>query len=78
MRRGRALESDYVVLSSFGNCNSAWVTMLAERSLNADVNLAFAGDGSQLVVADFAERSFSFRVVAVYAPNCAVERGFFF
>ena len=40
------------------------------RSLNSDVNIALADDGGGA--------SFVFRVVAVYAPNIAVERVSFF
>ena len=41
--------------------------MLIGRSLNADVDLVFAGDWDRLVVADVAVKSYSFRLVAVYA-----------
>ena len=47
---------------------------LVGRSLDADVDVVFAGDGGRLVVADVAIKSFKFRLVAVYAPNIAVER----
>ena len=52
--------------------------MLVGRSLDADVDVVFAGDGVQLVVADVAVKSFKFRLVVVYAPNTAVERVSFF
>ena len=42
------------------------------------VNLVFADDGDQLVVAYVAVKSFDFRVAAVYAPNIAIERVTFF
>ena len=48
------------------------------RSLNANVNLVLADDGSRLVVADNAVKSFKFQVVAVYAPNITAEGVFFF
>ena len=47
-------------------------------SLDADVNVVFAGDGGQLVVADVAIKSFEFQLVVVYAPNSAVKRVSFF
>ena len=52
--------------------------MLVGRSLDADVDVVFAGDGGQLVVVDVAVKSFKFRLVAVYAPNIVVERVSFF
>ena len=52
--------------------------MLVGRSLDADVDVVFAGDGGRLVVADVAVKSFKFRLVAVYASNIAAERIFFF
>ena len=72
------LEDDYVVLSAYGSRNSVGFSLLVRHSLNANVNLVLADDGSQLVVADAAVKSFEFRVVAVYAPNIAVERVFFY
>ena len=41
----RVLEGDFVVFSAFGRHNSAGVSLLVERSLDAIVNLAFADDG---------------------------------
>ena len=58
-----------VVLSALGVRCIAGVSLLNRRSLNANFNLVFAGDGSRLAVADVAMKSFSFRVVTVYAPN---------
>ena len=52
--------------------------MLVGRSLDADVNVVFAGDGGLLVVADVGVKSFKFRLVVVYAPITAVERVSFF
>ena len=74
----RVLENDYVVLSAYGNRSSVGVSLLIGCSLNADVNLVLADDGGRLVMADVAVKSFEFRVVALYAPNIAVERVSFF
>ena len=52
--------------------------IIVKCSLNAIVNLVFAGNGGQLVVADVAVKSFEFRVVVVYAPNSIGERRSFF
>ena len=60
----RVLENENVVLSAHGSCSSDAVSLLIGCSLNADVNLALADDGG--------------RVVAVYAPNTAVERVSFY
>ena len=59
--------------ASGGHCSTG-VSLQVGRSLNAIVNLVFAGDGGRLVVADVAVKSFELRVVAVYAPNCIGER----
>ena len=64
--------------SAYGSRVSAGVSLLVGRSLDADVDVVFAGDGGQLVVVDVAVKSFKFRLVAVYAPNIAVERVSFF
>ena len=71
----RVLEGDCVVVSAFGGRCSAGVSMLIGRSFNADVDLAFAGDGGRLVMA---VKSIVFQVVAVYEPNSAGERRSFF
>ena len=52
--------------------------MLVGRSLDTIVSLVFADDGSRLIVADVAEKTFEFRVVTVYAPNLPGERCSFF
>ena len=52
--------------------------MLVGRSLDADIDVVFAGNGGRLVVADVAVKSFKFRLVAVNALNIAVERVSFF
>ena len=57
---------------------AAGVSLLVGRSLDADVDIVFAGDGGRLVEADVAVKSFKFRLVAVYAPNSAAERVSFF
>ena len=72
------LESDFNVFSAYGHCTSAGVSLLVGRSLAADVDVVFAGDGGQLVVVEVAVKSFKFRLVAVYASNIAAERVYFF
>ena len=74
----RVLESDFNVFSAYGSSTSAGVSLLVGRSLDADVDVVFAGDGGRLVVADVAVKSFKFRLVAVYASNIAAERVSFF
>ena len=54
------------------------IYLLVGRSLNANVNVVYAGDEGRLVVADVAVKSFKFRLVAVYAPNIVAERVSFF
>ena len=58
----------FVVFSAFGSHCSTGVSLLVGRSLNAIVNLVFAGDRGWLVIADIAVKSFEFQVVAVNAP----------
>ena len=70
----RPLEDDFAVFSAFGSRCGAGISLLAGRSLNANVNIVFAGDEGRLVVADVAVKTFEFRVVAVYAPNTSGER----
>ena len=74
----RVLESDFNVFSAYGSRTSVGVSLLVGRSLEADVDVVFEGDGGRLVVADVAVKSFKFRLVAVYAPNIVVERVSFF
>ena len=74
----RVLESDFNIFSAYGSRTSVGVSLLVGRSLDADVDVVFAGDGGGLVVADVAVKSFKFRLVAVYAPNIVVERVSFF
>ncbi len=45
------LESDLNVFSAYGSGTSAGVSLLVGRSLDADVDVVFAGDGGRLVVA---------------------------
>ena len=72
------LESDFNVFSAYGSRTSVGVSLLVRHSLDADVDVVFAGDGGRLVVADVAVKSFKFCLVAVYAPNIVVERVSFF
>ena len=53
----RVLENDFNVFSAYGSHTSVGVSLLVGRSLDADVNVVFAGDGGQLVVADVAVKS---------------------
>ena len=62
------------VFSAYGSRTNVGVSLLIGRSLDADVDVVFAGDGGQLVVADVAVKCFKFRLVAVYASNSAAER----
>ena len=74
----RVLESDFNVFSACDSRTSSGVSLLVGRSLDADVDVVFAGDGGRLVVADVAMKSFKFRLVAVYASNIAAEKVSFF
>ena len=69
------LEDGYVFLSAYCSRISVRVSLLIRHSLNADVNLVLADDGSRLVVAYDTVKSFKFQVAAVHAPNIAAERG---
>ena len=64
-----------VVFSAYRKHCSAEVSLLIERSLDANV---FVSDGGRLVVADVTIKSCEFWVVAVYTPNIAAERCSFF
>ena len=48
------LENDFNVFSAYGSRSSAGVSLLVGHSLDADVDIVFAGDGGWLVVADVA------------------------
>ena len=75
---GRVLEKDFVIFSAYGSRSGTGVSLLVRCSLNTDAYVVFAGDGSRLIVADVAVKSFEFWVVAVYAPNIVLERVSFF
>ena len=70
----RVLENDFVVYSAFGSRLSAGVSLLVGRSLDAIVDVVFAGDGGRLLVADVAVKTFKFRIAAVHVPNSTAER----
>ena len=70
----QVLKDDFVVYSAFGSRFGAGVSLLVGRSLDAIVNVVFAGDGGQLLVADVAVKTFEFRIAAVHVPNSAAER----
>ena len=74
----RVLGSDFNVFSAYGSGISAGVSLLVGRSLDADVDVVFVGNGGQLVVADVAVKSFNFRLLAVYASNITAVRVSFF
>ena len=59
----RVLENNLAVFSAYGNYSSAGVSLLVGRSLDADVNVIFAGDEGRLVVSDVAIKSFKFQVI---------------
>ena len=46
----RVLENDFVVYSAFGSRLSAGVSLLVGRSLDAIVDVVFAGDGGRLML----------------------------
>ena len=71
----RVRENDFVVYSAFSSYLSAGVSLLVERSLDAIVNIVFAGDGGRLLVADVAVKTFEFRIAAVYVPCSATAVG---
>ena len=68
------LKNDFIIYSAFGSHFSAGVSQLVGRSLDAIVNVAFAGDGGRLLVADVAVKIFEFRIAAVHVPNATAER----
>ena len=74
----QVLESDLNVFSAYSSRSSSGVSLLVGCSLDADVEVVFAGDGGRLVVADVAVKSFKFSLVAVSASNIAAERVSFF
>ena len=74
----RVLEGNFNVFSAYSSRTSVGVSLLVGRSLDANVDVVFAGDGGRLVVADVAVKSFKFRLVGVYAQNIFAERNSFF
>ena len=74
----RVMEDDFIVFSAFGSRLSIGVSRLVGRSLDAIVNLVFAGDGGRLLVAGVVVKTFEFRIAAVHAPITAAERCPFF
>ena len=72
------LERDFVVLSVYGSRSTAGVSLFIGCSLDADVNVVFAGDRGRLIVADVAVKSFKFQVAVVYAPNIGGDRTSFY
>ena len=44
-----------------------------QTSFEAIVNLVFAGEEGQLVVADVAIKGFELQVIVIYVPNCIGE-----
>ena len=74
----QVLKSDFNVFSAYTSRISAGVSLLVGRSLDADVDIVFAGYGGRLVVVDVAVKSFKFHLVVVYVPNSAAERVSFF
>ena len=74
----RVLESDFNVFLAYGSRTSVGVSLLIGLSLDADVDVVFAGDSGWLVVADVAVKSFKFRLVTVYAPSIIAKRVSFF
>ena len=69
----RVLESDFNVFSAYGSRTSAGVSLLVGRSLDADVDVVFVGDGGRLVVADVAMKSF---VWLQFMRPISLRRGF--
>ena len=74
----RVQENAFAVFSAYGNRNSAVVSLLVGHSLDADLNVVFAGDGDRLIVADVAIKSFKYRVAPVYTPISLVRELPFF
>ena len=74
----QVLVNDYDVYSAYGNTYSRGISLLVSRTLSASVNVVHAGEDGRLLVVDVAVNCSAFRIVAVYAPNSAVERASFF
>ncbi len=56
---GSLRQADFNVFSAYGSRTSVGVSLLVGRSLDADVDVVFAGDGGRLVVADVAVKTTS-------------------
>ena len=69
----RVLENDFNVFSAYGSRSSAGVSASWTQPW-CWCWCCFCRWRGRLVVADVAVKSFEFRLVAVYAPNTAVER----
>ena len=54
----QVLRDDFVIYSAFGSRFGAGVSLLVGHSLDAFVNVVFAGDGGRLLVADVAIKTF--------------------
>ena len=70
----RVLKDDFVFYSAFGSRFAAGVSLLVGSSLDAIVNVVFAGDGGRLLVADVAVKTYEFQIAAVHVPNSTAER----
>ena len=71
------LVNDFVVFSEYDSRSNAGVSLLVGHSLDADVNVVFAGDGGRLVVGDVAVKSFKFRWLQ-FMHSIPLWRGFLF
>ena len=68
------LKDDFVVYSAFGSHLSTGVSLLVGRSLDAIVNVLFAGDGGRLLVADVAVKTFEFRIAYRFMCPMLLQR----
>ena len=68
----QVLRDDFVVYSAFSSRLSTGISLLVGCSLDAIVNVVFAGDGGRLLVADVSVKTFDFRIAAVHVPNSLV------
>ena len=75
---GRVLMKDFLIFSAFGDAHARGVSVLVKRSLDARVNVVYAGASGRLVVVDVAVKNSEFRIVAAYAPNDIAGRRSFF
>ena len=72
------LRGKWEVHSAYGRPNSRGVSLLVKQSLEAATNIVYAGAEGRLIVADVEVKKHTFRVIAVYAPNCVGQRRSFF